>query len=234
MRFSFWPNPTQPYSDVLELAQHVERTGWDGFWYADHFMPNAEDTSATVAGGLDNAHRRCRDGATSANWGAGDWQYVPPSGGAGQNGGNAGPHFQLAGWCWDLAPAGRRNEHAAYGIPFYTLSERLARLDEACQVIKATVQRAERVVRRAVLPADRRAAGTQTPFRDPLPLLIGGGGEKVTLKITAKHADEWNVWGTVDILRHKMEISERTLRRYRPGPQKHSAQRCGVAVHERR
>ncbi len=45
MRFSFWPNPAQSYSDVLALAQHVERTGWDGFWYADHFMPNAPDTS---------------------------------------------------------------------------------------------------------------------------------------------------------------------------------------------
>ncbi len=46
MRFSFWPNPSQSYGDVLALAQHVENTGWDGFWYADHFMPNAKDTSA--------------------------------------------------------------------------------------------------------------------------------------------------------------------------------------------
>ena len=44
MRFSFWPNPSQSYADVLMLARHVEQTGWDGFWYADHFMPNAEDT----------------------------------------------------------------------------------------------------------------------------------------------------------------------------------------------
>ena len=46
MKFSFWPNPSQSYADVLALAQHVEHTGWDGLWYADHFMPNAEDTSA--------------------------------------------------------------------------------------------------------------------------------------------------------------------------------------------
>ena len=45
MRFSFWPNPSQSYEDVLKLAQHVEQTGWDGIWYADHFMANAPDTS---------------------------------------------------------------------------------------------------------------------------------------------------------------------------------------------
>ena len=45
MRFSFWPEPAQPYADVLALAQHVERTGWDGFWYADHFMPDVGEPS---------------------------------------------------------------------------------------------------------------------------------------------------------------------------------------------
>src|SRR5690606_4594423 len=46
MRFSFWPMPTLPFDTVLRLARHVEATGWDGIWYADHFMPNAPDTSA--------------------------------------------------------------------------------------------------------------------------------------------------------------------------------------------
>ena len=45
MRFSFWPTPSQAFGDVLDLCSHAEQTGWDGIWYADHFMPNTEDGS---------------------------------------------------------------------------------------------------------------------------------------------------------------------------------------------
>ena len=45
MRISFWPDANQPWEDVSSLAQHVEAKGWDGIWYADHFMPDAQDTS---------------------------------------------------------------------------------------------------------------------------------------------------------------------------------------------
>ena len=43
MRFSVWPNPQQPWESILEAAEHAESTGWDGVWFADHFMPNADD-----------------------------------------------------------------------------------------------------------------------------------------------------------------------------------------------
>ena len=207
MRFSFWPAPAQTWAEVASLAQHAEQTGWDGIWYADHFMPNAEDTTApwpeawTTLAALAASVPRVRSGTlVSGN------TYRHPAVLAKMaatldhiSGGRAVLGLG-AGW--------QENEHQQYGIPFYTLAERLARLDEACQVIKA-------LYNEPAANFDGRfyqlhqATLEPKPVQQPLPLLIGGGGEKVTLKITARYADEWNVWGTVDTLRHKMEILDR-------------------------
>ena len=46
MRFSVWPNPTQSFEEMLQIARHAEASGWDGLWLADHFMPDGADTSA--------------------------------------------------------------------------------------------------------------------------------------------------------------------------------------------
>ena len=207
MRFSFWPAPAQTWAEVAGLAQHAEQTGWDGIWYADHFMPNAEDTTApwpeawTTLAALAASVPRVRIGTlVSGN------TYRHPAVLAKMaatldhiSGGRAVLGLG-AGW--------QENEHQQYGIPFYTLAERLARLDEACQVIKA-------LYNEPAANFDGRfyqlhqATLEPKPVQQPLPLLIGGGGEQVTLKITARYADEWNVWGTVDTLRHKMEILDR-------------------------
>ena len=51
MRISFWPNAGQPWSEIIDVAGHAERTGWDGIWVADHFMP--------VGGDLDQPMHEC-------------------------------------------------------------------------------------------------------------------------------------------------------------------------------
>lgn len=204
MRFSFWPNPSQSYTDVLELCQHAEATGWDGIWYADHFMPNAEDTSApwpeawTTLSAIGARTERVRVGTlVSGN------TYRHPAVLAKMAA--TLDHITNGRVVLGLGSGWQENEHTQYGLPFYTVNERLRRLDEACQVIQMLYNNAKSDFDGEFYQL-QSASLEPKPVQQPLPLLIGGGGEKVTLKITARYANEWNVWGDPAILRHKMAI----------------------------
>ncbi len=206
MRFSVWPGPMQSWESVLALARRAEETGWDGVWFADHFMPNRDDPRgdtlecwATIAA-LAVAVPRVRLGTLVCGN-----TYRHPAVLANQAATVdvvCGGRFTLgigAGW--------QRNEHDRYGIPFPSTRERLERLDEACQVIKllTTTERADFSGRHYALDG---APLEPKPVQDPLPLLVGGGGEKVTLRIAAEHAAAWNTWGNPDVMRHKVEVLE--------------------------
>ena len=101
-----------------------------------------------------------------------------------------------AGW--------QENEHAAYGLEFGTFGQRFDRLEEACQIIlgmlkehRTTVLGTHYTVTDA--PAEPKPVG-------PLPLLIGGTGEQRTLRIVARYADEWNLWGEPDLVAQKSAV----------------------------
>jgi F420-dependent oxidoreductase-like protein len=204
MRFSFWPVASQSWQDVLTLARHVERTGWDGIWFADHFMPNTPDALdpchevwSTIAG-LAACVPRLRIGSLVLGN-----TYRHPAVVA--NMAATVDHMSGGRLVLGMGAGWQENEHRAYGLEFYTVGERLRRLEEACQVIKALLseRRASfegRYYRLEDAPLEPK------PVQDPLPLMIGGGGEKVTLRIAARYADEWNVWGDVDRLRQKMGV----------------------------
>ncbi len=207
MRFSVWPAPTQIVEDVTAIARHAEASGWDGLFLADHFMPDAEDTSPTwpevwtTLAALATRVPRIRLGTlVTGN------TYRHPAVLAKM----AATVDQISGGrlVLGLGAGWQENEHRQYGIPFYTLGERLARLDEACQVIKSLFSN-EKSHFDGVFYQLADASLEPKPVQRPLPLLIGGGGEKVTLRITARWADEWNVWGNVETLRHKSRVLER-------------------------
>ncbi len=104
-----------------------------------------------------------------------------------------------AGW--------NETEHNAYSIPLYGAGERLRRLAEACEVIK-------RMWTETAPDFDgqyyqlKQAYCEPKPVQKPYPpFVIGGSGEKVTLRIAAQYADIWNfVGGSVETFQHKNEV----------------------------
>lgn len=203
MQFSVWPGTQQSWADILEVARHAELTGWDRVYVADHFMPNGDDVSGpmlecwSVVAALATAVPRVgigtlvcgntyRHPAVLANQAAtadviSDGRVILGLG---------------AGW--------QVNEHQKYGIDLFSVGERMDRFEEACQVVRSLIDN-ERTTfegahyRITDAPLEPKPAG-------PLPLLVGGGGEKRTLRIAARFAQEWNVWSTPEIFAHKSSV----------------------------
>ena len=98
-------------------------------------------------------------------------------------------------------------EHTSMGIPLYKPGERIRRLDEACEIIKG-------LFTQPTVDFDGRyyqlkeARSEPKPVQKPYPpFVIGGGGEQLTLRVVAKHADIWNFSGaSVDDFNHKVGV----------------------------
>jgi alkanesulfonate monooxygenase SsuD/methylene tetrahydromethanopterin reductase-like flavin-dependent oxidoreductase (luciferase family) len=105
-----------------------------------------------------------------------------------------------AGW--------QRSEHEAYGIELPEVPERLARLEEACLVVRLllTEERADFDGRYYVL---RDAPCEPKGVQSRMPLLLGLSGERIGLSIAARHADIWNAWGSPELIAHKSEVLAR-------------------------
>lgn len=99
-------------------------------------------------------------------------------------------------------------EHRAYGIPFPHVGERFDRLEEALQVIRALWAEGPAAFAGQFYRLDG-ADCLPKPARR-VPILIGGGGEKRTLGVVARYADEWNAVNlSPAAFRQKLDVLER-------------------------
>lgn len=86
-------------------------------------------------------------------------------------------------------------DYREFGYAFGTAPDRLRALRAALHIIK-----------------ERWQVDVPPPLRNPIPICIGGGGEQVTLKLTAQHADIWNGFGPAESYRHKNTVLDNWCR----------------------
>ena len=104
-----------------------------------------------------------------------------------------------AGW--------NEEESSAYGISFPFNQERMLRLEEAIQVVRKMWIEEPYASFNGKYYQIRNAYCNPKPIQKPSPpILVGGGGERKTLKIVAKYADACNLFGSPETVRKKLDV----------------------------
>ncbi|MBM3639270.1 MAG: LLM class flavin-dependent oxidoreductase [Actinobacteria bacterium] len=196
MKFSVWPNSSRPWNEVKSLVTKLEQQGWDGIWYADHYMPNTDD-GATVGGdfhecftvltALAAVTSTVRLGSLVAPTTV-HHPAVLANRAATIDRVSSGRFVLGLGAGWQV------NEHRAYGIELFDNKNRVDRFEEAIEII-ARLLSEERVTFAGRHFSITDAPCEPKPVQSPLPLLVGTGGPRM-LRLTARWASEWNTWGS--------------------------------------
>lgn len=193
------------WDEVLEFARSAERLGYDSLWAIDHLVgvpdpsiPIFEGWTAVAA--LAGATERIRLGHQVLCVGFRHPSVLAKMAATLDHASRG--RFTLgmgAGW--------NEEEFKAYGLSFPSIGTRLNQLDEALDLIKK-LWTEEPVSYFGEQFHVEDAYCQPRPLQQPHPpILVGGSGEKVLLKIVAEHADIWNNMGWAHgLLPHKLEV----------------------------
>ena len=204
LEYTGW-NATDAWARSVEIAQLAERIGYDHLWVYDHVetVPRREPTHCfeafTMLAALSQVTTRIELGelVTCASYR------------------NPGLLAKEAA-CVDVFSGGRlilgigagwyEREYQAYDYEFRRAGQRLAILDETLQVIRRLWSEETVTFDGTYVHLDGAYCDPK-PVRTPRPpIWVGGGGEKVTLRIAAQHADATNWQVGLDQFRHKSAV----------------------------
>jgi probable F420-dependent oxidoreductase len=195
MKFSIWPNSERPWTEVRDLATEIENMGWDGLWYADHYMPNTPD-GETIGGDMHECFSilsalavttsRIRLGSlvtpTTMNHPA-----LIANRAATIDRISNGRFVLGMGAGWQI------NEHTAFGIELFGNKDRVDRFAEAIEITSRMLSE-DRVSFTGKHFTIIDAPCEPKPVQSTWPILVGTGGPRM-LRLTARFAQEWNTWG---------------------------------------
>ena len=191
---------------MLDAAKRIDRLGYDHLWTWDHlyaifgdpYQPIFEGWTSLAAWAM--ATERIRLGLlVGAN------TFRNP--GLVAKTATTLDHISGGRAILGIGGAWMEPEHRAHGIDFGSgFGQRLDWLDESVGVMRRVLD-GDSVTSE---PGGRYAFDDlrhQPPtVQGHLPIMIGGSGEKKTLRTVAKYADMWNAMGTVELMAHKIEV----------------------------
>lgn len=180
--------------DLRAVWRIAEEAGFDHCWNFDHFASIRKDTTGdifeawTLLAAMAEATERVRVGCmVTGN------TYRHP--GVLAKMAVTVDHLSGGRLEFGLGAAWAEGEHEMLGLEFGTVGRRIARLEEACRVVKLlwTEERASFEGEHYRLTD---AIANPKPVQRPHPpIWIGGTGERKTLRVVAEHADVWNLGG---------------------------------------
>ncbi|MFB3050651.1 MAG: TIGR03560 family F420-dependent LLM class oxidoreductase [Acidimicrobiia bacterium] len=110
-------------------------------------------------------------------------------------------------WC-GLGAAWDEDEHTAYGIDFPGLADRYDLLEDTLRMLPLLWGKGSPRFEGKTFSA-RELVCYPRPIQDRIPILVGGSGEKSTLRLVAEYADACNLFGKPEVIRHKVDVLER-------------------------
>ncbi len=189
------------YQDYADAVRRFEDLGVDSIWNWDHFFPLFGDPQGNHFEGLTLltamatlTHRATIGTLVTCN------SYRNPALLADML--KTIDHISNGRVILGIGSGWFERDYKEYGYDFGTAGGRLNALEEALPIIK-----------------HRWEVDVPKPIRSTIPILIGGGGEKKTLRITAQYADMWHGFGDAATIAHKMEVLDNWCKEIGRNPQ---------------
>ena len=200
-------DPRRSWSDTVRIAQGLDAAKWHAIYVCDHFIPF--DPAGSVPHGplLESWTSLTALAALTTNARLGTLvlgnTYRHPAIVA--NMAATLDHVSNGRLILGLGAGWQKNEHDAYGIELPEPAERIDRFEQAVDIIEQLLG-APRTTSHGFFYDITDATCEPKPLQQPLPLLIGGGGEKRTMRVAAVYADIWHSWMNPAELRHKNTV----------------------------
>ncbi|MBS2040899.1 TIGR03560 family F420-dependent LLM class oxidoreductase [bacterium] len=182
------------FGELLALWQHAESIGLDWASVFDHFIPIFSDPEGpcfegfSVLSALAAGTKKLRCGMIVSGVTYRNPVLLAKAATTIDHVSNGRMELGLGAAWFEL-------EHQQYNFPFPSVGTRMDMLEEACEVITSLFKQ-ERTTFEGKHFSVKDALFLPKPVHGSIPLWIGGGGEKRTLRAVARYADGWNYFLT--------------------------------------